>query len=91
MKRLEYETDLAIAQIGAPILIERSKLRAVQPYFARARLVETGKEREQRRLAGAGRPDDGGRVAVRDTDRDRIEDGQLTLGAANLFRQSFGL
>ena len=85
MERLKNEPNLAVPQAGAAVLVERRELRAVQPHFARRRLVEAREQREQRGLACAGRPDDRGGVAARHADRDGIEDGQLTLGAANLF------
>ena len=90
MKRLKNETDLAIAQIRAAVLIEGGELGAVEPYFPRRGLVETGEQGKQRGFAGARRSDDRGRVTLWHADRHGIEDGQLTLGAANLFRQILG-
>ena len=85
MKRLKNEADLAVADAGTAIFVERRELRSVQPDFSRGRLVEAREQREQRGLTGARRPDDRGCMAARHADRDGIEDGQLTLGAANLF------
>ena len=85
MKGLKNETDLAIADARAAILVERRELRSVQPYFSGGRLVEAREQREQRGLAGARRSHDRSCVPARHADRDGIEDGQLALGAANLF------
>ena len=90
MKGLKNETDFAIADARTAVLVERRELRSVQPHFPGGRLVEAGEKCEQRRFAGAGRPYDRGGVAAGHADRDGIEDGQLTLGAANLFREIFG-
>jgi hypothetical protein len=90
VKRLKNEPDLAIADARAAVFVERRELGAVQPDSARCGLVEARQQREQRRFAGSRRPYDRGGVAARDAERDGIEDGQLTLGAANLFREIFG-
>ena len=56
----------------AAVLVERRELRAVQPDFARRRLVEAREQREQRRFAGARRPDDRRGMTARHADRDGI-------------------
>ena len=58
--------------------------------MARARLVEPGEQREQRRFAGARRADDGDRFPAPDREADVIEDGQRSLRAANLLAQTSG-
>ena len=58
MKRLEHETDTIGTHLGATVFIELGEVGAVQHDVSVSGQVQAGKQREQRRLAGAGWPDD---------------------------------
>jgi hypothetical protein len=87
VKRLENEADFAASDSGAAILIEPAEFDAVEPDLARGRFVETGKQSQQCRFAGAGWPDDGSSFTAPNLETDIVEDGQFTLGTGNLLGQ----
>ena len=84
MEGLEHEADVAGAQRRAAVLIERGQLLAVEEHLADARFVEPGEQREQRGLARAGGADDRERLARADGEIHAVENGQRSLGTANL-------
>src|SRR5215204_6508109 len=70
LKRLEDETDLAIAEIRERIVAEATHVSAAQPIHARAGRVEAAKDVEQRALARTGCADDGDVLAANDGEAD---------------------
>ena len=81
VKELEHEPDLLAAQLRQGVLAERGDVDAVDHDRARRRRIEAGEQPEQRRLAAAGRTDDGHELPARDRRREGVENGQR-LGAA---------
>jgi membrane peptidoglycan carboxypeptidase len=70
---LEDEPDLLGAQLGAPGLLHRSGVVAVEVVVAGRRSVEQAQQVEHGRLARAGGADDGDVLAVVDAQVDRFE------------------
>src|SRR5690606_10407462 len=68
VERLEDEADLAVADLRPLRVIELLDRRAVQPIPATARRIEQPQDRQQRRLAAAGRPFDRDVVALVDVE-----------------------
>jgi hypothetical protein len=89
VERLKNESDFAIAQPRAAVLVECRELGAVQPHAAPRRLVEPREQSEERGFSGPGRANDRRGFAPRNAEVYAVEDGQLTLRAANLFGQLF--
>jgi hypothetical protein len=73
LEGLEDEADGAVAQLGQLVLAHRGDVAAAHPQHAGRRPVEPAEQVHQRRLAGAGRPDDGGVVAALDGEGDAAE------------------
>ena len=69
---LEYHPDLA-PQAAKPCLVQPANLGAVDNDAARACLFKAVDEPDQRRLAGAGAPDDAGDLAAADGQVHAIE------------------
>ena len=85
VKRLEHETDAVCSNPGPAVFIELGEIGAVQDDMTLGRQIESGQQREQCRLAGARRPDDGHRLARLYRETDLGKNGQTTFRAANLF------
>ena len=81
LKRLEHETEPALAQRGARVFGQIVQRRVAEPDFAGGRPIEPGEQAQQRRLARSRRADDGNRLAGADveTDASRIVSGASPL------------
>jgi hypothetical protein len=87
VERLEHEADVPRAQGRAAVLVEGGEVAAGEAHGSRGRLVEPGEQREQRGLARAGGAHDGHGLAAHDRERDVRQNGERSLGAANLLAQ----
>lgn len=63
MKRLEHETHALRSQARAAVLIELGEILPFQEHTPAGRQIEARKQRQERGLAGSGRPDDRHRLA----------------------------
>jgi hypothetical protein len=80
LEGLEDEAEVLGTPPGASILVPGEKIILVHGQPAAARQIQARQQAEQGRLAGAGRPGDGNRLALLDRERHRIEDGQVLAG-----------
>ncbi|MNT22600.1 hypothetical protein D3C72_1579900 [compost metagenome] len=78
LERLEHKADMAAAQRGALVFVERVQVLALQVDRARAGQVQAGKQAQQRRLARSGCPHDGERFARRDGKGHVVQNRQRT-------------
>ena len=67
---LEHEADEAVADVGELVLVEGCDVVAGEAEDSRRRHVEAPEDVHQRRLARAGRPDDGDELVLVDAQRD---------------------
>ena len=87
LEGLEHETQLGLAQAGAAVLVEREDILPGQDHLAAGRGVQTGKQTEQSRLAGARRADNGERLSRLHCKIHAVKDGQLAAGVGDPFGQ----
>ena len=66
VEALEDEADVLVPHDGALVGVEAVGVAAAQPVAPRGRGVEEPQDREQRGLAGAGRPDEREHLALAD-------------------------
>ena len=85
LEGLEYEPDAAPTQLRALVFIEGKQARALDVHFARARRVETGEDRKQRRFARTGGADDGHRLPARDRELDLAQNDEVRIPALHGF------
>ena len=85
---LKYESDQLVAQPGASIFIKIGEPDIVEQHFADGRLVETGAETKQGRLAAARGTDDGAGRGGWNRKADLVQDGQDFVAIGITFRQS---
>ncbi len=81
LERLEHEAEQATAQRRALILVQREEIDAADPHRARARRIEPGEEREERRLARARGADHRDRFAGGDLEIDVAQNDEVTRTA----------
>ena len=74
VERLVDHTDLLIAHLCQPGLAHRGDVDAVNQHLATGRVVQSGDDAEQRRLARPRRADDGDELAMLDAQADALED-----------------
>ena len=91
MKRLKDETDMPAANFGTAVLVHRRQVLTAQTDVPDRRFIQAGQQGQQRRLAGAGRPDQRNALPGADLERDAVKDGQLAFRTANLLAQIFRL
>ena len=76
---LEDESHGALAQVGAAGVGERGEILIADADAARGGRSQTADDVEQRRLAGARRPDDGEELAAFDVEIDAAQGGHVHL------------
>ena len=74
MERLENDADARAAEAGERVLAQGSESDAVDLDLAPVGPLEPGHDHQQRRLAGAGRPDDADRLPPGDCQADVAQD-----------------
>ena len=87
LERLEDESDLLGAQAGAPVLVERAEILAVEMDRAAGGPVESGEQAEQRGLAAARGSDDGHERARLHVERDIVQHGERAAAGRIRFRE----
>src|SRR5579872_5160394 len=88
VERLEDEAEGAQAQLGEVAVSERAEVAALEEHRAARRAVERAEELQQRRLAGARRPDDRDDLRVVDRQVDACERGNRRLAALERARDA---
>jgi hypothetical protein len=73
---LEDEADPPVPERGQLAVVQRERVRAVEPHCARGRSVERAEDVQQRALAGPGRPRHHDRVAAVQRERHAAQHGQ---------------
>ena len=80
---LEHETQVLSAQAGPSVLVEPGKVLAAQHDPALGGMVESGQERQQRRLARSGRTHERAGLATFEAQVDILENLKVPLGAGH--------
>jgi hypothetical protein len=86
MERLEDKAEQSCPQGCPAILVQAEQVGTVNLDAARSRLVESGEQPEQRRLARTRRADDSDRFARHDLQIDFLQNGQRTMAVGNGLR-----
>ena len=79
VEELEDEADLVAPDPRQVVVGQAAERFAVDADLAGGRAIEAADQVEQRRLAGAGRPDDRDHLAARDRQRDVVERDDVAL------------
>jgi len=84
IEKLKNEADLIAAQTSELVVREAAEPRAVHFNLAGRRRIQAADEIQQRRLAGARGPDDGGHLAARNFEVDIVERRDLSFSLEDL-------
>src|SRR5262249_4274861 len=86
VEELAPEADLLAARLRQRVLAEPGDVNRIDQYRPGRRGVEAGDEAEERRLPAARRPDDRNELAMRNRDRQWMENGERLAAAHDRFR-----
>jgi hypothetical protein len=76
VEELEHEADSCAAQTREIVLAQRGDVGALDQNVPRGGRIQPVDQPEQRRLAAAGRADDGEKLPPGNAQRQRLEDGE---------------
>ncbi len=82
MERLKDDADVAAAEARQPVFIEAAQILTGDRNRPRVGPLQSGHHHEQRRLAGAGRPEQANRLAAAYIERDVAQDVDVGSTAA---------